>query len=87
MTESDEYWCLIAGNYRQELECAKADNERLRAGNARIGTWMAAALDDPNVCQEMKHDIEVWFRLWDVSPGGDNPECDRSLTSAKREAD
>ena len=27
----------------------------------RLGKWMSAALDDPNVCEEMKNDIRAWF--------------------------
>lgn len=26
-----------------------------------IGKWLSAALDDPNVCAEMKTDIAVWL--------------------------
>ena len=26
-----------------------------------IGHWLSAALDDPQVCDEMKKDIEAWF--------------------------
>lgn len=29
--------------------------------NARLGKWMAAALDDPAVCWDMKADIRFWF--------------------------
>lgn len=27
----------------------------------KIGKWLSAALDDPQVCQEMKYDIRNWF--------------------------
>ncbi|MDE9456163.1 hypothetical protein [Xenorhabdus bovienii] len=27
----------------------------------RIGDWLSAALEDPNVCAEFKNDIEHWF--------------------------
>jgi hypothetical protein len=26
-----------------------------------LGAWLSAALDDPNVCAEMKRDINAWF--------------------------
>lgn len=26
-----------------------------------IGKWLSAALEDSNVCEEMKHDIKEWF--------------------------
>lgn len=44
------------------FEKAAIEIERLRAANDRIGSWMAAALDDPAVCKEMKDDIEVWLQ-------------------------
>ncbi|MDE1486759.1 hypothetical protein KKI90_10215 [Xenorhabdus bovienii] len=28
----------------------------------RIGSWLSAALDDPNVCAEFKNDINLWFK-------------------------
>ena len=37
------------------------EKHRLQVGNDRLGPWMAAALDDPSVCAEMKTDIKVWF--------------------------
>ena len=27
----------------------------------KIGWWLSAALEDPNVCAEMKADIHAWF--------------------------
>jgi len=27
----------------------------------RIGKWLSAALEDPQVCEEMKADIRFWF--------------------------
>jgi hypothetical protein len=29
--------------------------------NVRLGRWLSAALDDPNVCEAMKADIKEWF--------------------------
>jgi len=29
--------------------------------NVRLGRWLSAALDDPNVCDAMKADIKEWF--------------------------
>ena len=29
--------------------------------NVKLGAWMSAALDDPNVCEAMKADIREWF--------------------------
>ena len=38
------------------------EKQRLQDGNARVGKWLSAALDDPDVCAEMKADIREWFR-------------------------
>jgi hypothetical protein len=27
----------------------------------KLGFWLFAALDDPDVCEEMKADIRAWF--------------------------
>lgn len=35
----------------------------MNAINYNLGRWLSAALDDPNVCQEMKDDINAWFSL------------------------
>jgi hypothetical protein len=37
------------------------DKHRLQDGNERLAPWMAAALDDPSVCSEMKADIQAWL--------------------------
>ena len=29
--------------------------------SVRLGAWLSAALDDPNVCDAMKADIREWF--------------------------
>ena len=29
-----------------------------------IGKWLSAALEDPNVCEEMKQDIREWFDMF-----------------------
>ena len=36
------------------------------AANAELGAWMSAALDDRNVCDEMKEDIQSWFAVKDT---------------------
>lgn len=37
-----------------------AEHEAVRA-SVELGGWMSAALDDPNVCDAMKADINRWF--------------------------
>ena len=39
------------------------EKHNLQDGNALIGKWLSAAMDDPSVCQDMKDDIATWFRL------------------------
>lgn len=44
-----------------EVEELKTKIIELRSVDDRIGFWLSAALDDPNVCEEMKADIRAWF--------------------------
>lgn len=37
-----------------------AEHEAVRA-SVEVGGWLSAALDDPNVCDAMKADINRWF--------------------------
>lgn len=52
----------------QDKLFSKEQQERLATSRpapqqttSRIGAWLAAALDDPSVCAEMKADIEAWM--------------------------
>jgi hypothetical protein len=40
---------------------AEAREAELRETPKKVGWWVSAALDDPNVCAEMKADIAAWF--------------------------
>lgn len=48
----------------RQLE-ALSDDETVTAemgdGLWPVGSWLSSALDDPNVCAEMKRDIQQWF--------------------------
>ena len=33
--------------------------------SVKLGSWMSAALDDPNTCEAMKADIREWFSAGD----------------------
>ena len=33
----------------------------LKERNEFVGPWLSAALEDSNVCEEMKRDIRLWF--------------------------
>ena len=44
-----------------QLNKAALEIDRLRENNKKLASWMSAALDDPQVCQEMKSDIHDWF--------------------------
>lgn len=34
-----------------------------REAHTKLGAWMSAALDDPQVCKEMKDDINNWMSV------------------------
>jgi len=46
---------------QSELASAEECIEDLRSVEFNIGKWLSAALEDPNVCDEMKADIVAWF--------------------------
>lgn len=48
-------------DYVAEILELRAENGRLRAANEKLGSWMSAALEDGQVCEEMKRDIRDWF--------------------------
>lgn len=46
----------------------KEEAERPRVfckADEALGAWMSAALGDPKVCDQMKKDIEVWFKTFE----------------------
>ena len=43
------------------LDLIEADRKRRGESAMRVGAWLSAALDDPNVCDEMKADIRTWM--------------------------
>ena len=45
----------------KDLDWAIDVLEKVRKSNDRIGMWLSAALDDPNVCDDMKNDIREWM--------------------------
>ena len=57
-----EYRPIYGPDAMTALAEARAEVERLRAACFdTVGSWLSAALDDPEVCDEMKADIEAWF--------------------------
>ena len=57
----------------ETVECPNCDNGLVKStefpaqsslrdkADYKIGEWLSAALEDPNVCAEMKADIRAWF--------------------------
>jgi hypothetical protein len=43
------------------MEAMLVCEHRAVVANVRLGKWMNSALDDPDVCDEMKADIREWF--------------------------
>lgn len=50
-----------AANAYKPLYTRPAPSQSVEPAASRLGRWLAAALDDPNVCAEMKADINAWF--------------------------
>lgn len=51
----------VAHRHSDEIHQLRAKIERLRVANDKLGFWMSAAIDDPQVCDEMKADVRNWF--------------------------
>lgn len=47
-----------------------SDSEKIEEAFDRVGRWLSAALDDENVCDEMKSDITALFELVFDEKGG-----------------
>ena len=43
------------------LDAIEARVNRLREARDEIGPWLSAALDEEDVCEEMKRDIRLWM--------------------------
>ncbi len=43
------------------LKCV--DDETIEEVSDKLGAWLSAALEDDNVCEEMKVDIRNWFKV------------------------
>jgi hypothetical protein len=56
----------------------------LDQANYKIGAWLSAALEDPNVCAEMKADINAWFEAHQPGLFMSSPE--QSAPSAEQRA-
>lgn len=58
---------------------AAASRPATQQTTSKLGAWLAAALDDPNVCAEMKADIEAWMNAGE-------PAYDHATQVVDREA-
>ena len=61
MVDDPEAKCSMCEIFNALAVNHALEKHRLQEGNERIGSWLAAALDDPSVCEEMKADITAWF--------------------------
>ena len=64
-------------------EALYIDHESVLA-SVGVGRWLSAALDDPNVCDEMKADIRRWFASGHPSfKWGEQAERDQAVARAE----
>lgn len=45
------------------IEALQGDHDRLVSASEPLGAWLSAALDDPNVSDAFKADINAWFAV------------------------
>jgi len=57
-----------------EMDALKI-NHRAVMASVKLGAWLSAALDDPDVCDEMKSDIKEWFSAGDPSANIPDPSA------------
>ena len=55
------YAKFIINVYSAGIKQGSKKSEELLNAELNVGKWMSAALDDPDVCAEMKLDITRWF--------------------------
>lgn len=51
---------INAADIAESFDKQAAGQQKTAIAN-RVGKWLAAALDDPSVCDEMKADVAAWF--------------------------
>jgi len=61
--------------------CAAASRPATQQTTSKLGAWLAAALDDPNVCAEMKADIETWMNAGEPAYGHATQVVDREAVA------
>lgn len=47
---------------------AQIEIAKIKSVDRRVGSWLSAALEDPNVCKEMKEGVKRWFDVQDKLP-------------------
>ena len=61
----DSYGLWQAAIAWAEPRIRQDERESKNDAEIAIGGWLSAALDDPNVCAQMKLDIVRWFTFFD----------------------
>ncbi len=54
-------WCRMLTKEVKRLDDMTERCKKVDVVSERLGGWLSAALEDPQVCEEMKQDIRDWF--------------------------
>lgn len=54
-------WAKVRADDAGQLARELIAYRRSADANYRLGRWLSVALEDPNVCEEMKADINAWI--------------------------
>lgn len=71
-TDPETVECPICGANKKEAFCVNVPDCPIASEiTYKIGRWLSAALEDPQVCEEMKVDIRAWMEAGqpNVQPG------------------
>lgn len=63
-----------------------APSQSVEPAASRLGRWLAAALDDPNVCAEMKADINAWFEAGEPGQSGEAAKMREACAAVAEDA-
>ncbi len=80
--DGDIYDGVVVGKRRFLEYTVEGDKPPMSPEDLKIGMWLSAALDDPQVCMEFRRDIEAWMGSRSFpSPPGQPPPFSRSPES------
>lgn len=57
-----KYWSQTLERFVQDKVFVRNYEPTLSPAEDKLGSWLSAALEDPEACKEFKQDVENWFQ-------------------------